>query len=347
MNNIKQVFHNYQEYFEKFINILETYSDDLIFEKFLTDKEINQVIDKYQVVSLIRGHVYESRNINNRILEEINQWDSDQLTFFFESIQPQLESLKSVFRGYSYQVPSANLPVFGEGGLYFLIQGSEVLITNFKILEGYFLICQPLFNRLDAKIEKEINPSFNEKNEKVLELIKDLNLYKGEASSRKTKEIYKKKYEDYKRIVEVFEFYILLLVCVSVTLVIAQLFAHDFFNSLNISNAVTIKVTILALIATLFTYCFKQISFYRKISEQAHQTYMELEALPEYLTHLPEDKQNEIRFDLAKRYFGQNLFDFIKEDPTSIQEQAKANAEVLKSTSALLEVIKKQNSSPT
>lgn len=82
MNNIKQVFHNYQEYFEKFINILETYSDDLIFEKFLTDKEINQVIDKYQVVSLIRGHVYESRNINNRILEEINQWDSDQLTFF-------------------------------------------------------------------------------------------------------------------------------------------------------------------------------------------------------------------------------------------------------------------------
>lgn len=34
MNNIKQVFHNYQEYFEKFINILETYSDDLIFEKF-------------------------------------------------------------------------------------------------------------------------------------------------------------------------------------------------------------------------------------------------------------------------------------------------------------------------
>lgn len=87
MNNIKQVFHNYQEYFEKFINILETYSDDLIFEKFLTDKEINQVIDKYQVVSLIRGHVYESRNINNRILEEINQWDSDQLTFFFESIR--------------------------------------------------------------------------------------------------------------------------------------------------------------------------------------------------------------------------------------------------------------------
>ena len=56
-----------------------------------------------------------------------------------------------------------------------------------------------------------------------------------------------------------------------------------------------IKLTILALIATLFTYCFKQISFYRKISEQAHQTYMELEALPEFLTHLPEE--NSMKFE--------------------------------------------------
>lgn len=73
---------------------------------------------------------------------------------------------------------------------------------------------------------------------------------------------------------------------------------------------------------------------------------MELEALPEYLVHLPEDKQHEIRTDLAKCYFGQNLFDSSKEDSVSIQEQSKANAEVLKSTAALLEVIKKQSSSP-
>ncbi|AZN67130.1 hypothetical protein DX910_01170 [Acinetobacter haemolyticus] len=135
----------------------------------------------------------------------------------------------------------------------------------------------------------------------------------------------------------------MLLVCLSVTLVLGQLFAHSFFDALNLSNAITIKLTIFALIATLFTYCFKQISFYRKISEQAHQTYMELEALPEYLIHLPDNKQNEIRFDLAKRYFGQSLFESIKEDSISIQEQAKTNAEVLKSTSTLLDVIKKQN----
>lgn len=219
---------------------------------------------------------------------------------------------------------------------------------NFKFTYQQFIylinVAKISLNTLQNKISTEINPKFDSKNKEVDLLINDLNLYKGEASARKTKEIYKKKYTDYKKVVEVYEIYIMLLVCLSVTLVLGQLFAHSFFDSLNVSNAVMIKLTILALIATLFTYCFKQIGFYRKISEQAHQTYMELEAFPEFLIHLPKEKQHEIRADLAKRYFGQNLFDSIKEDNVSIQEQAKANAEVLKSTSALLDVIKKQNS---
>ena len=218
----------------------------------------------------------------------------------------------------------------------------ERIKNNYEGFINFALISKFSLDSLSQKISTELNPHFTNKNDQVNQLISDLMLYKGEASSRKTKEIYKKKYNDYKKTVEVYELYIMLLVCLSITLVLGQLFAHNFFDSLNISNALMIKLTILALIATLFTYCFKQISFYRKISEQAHQTYMELEALPEFLTHLPEEKQHEIRADLAKRYFGQNLFDAIKEDSASIQEQAKANAEVLKSTSALLEVIKKQ-----
>lgn len=197
---------------------------------------------------------------------------------------------------------------------------------------------------MDEKIKKELNPIFNEKNSQIDNLIEDLKLYKGEASSRKTKEIYKKKYESYKETVHIYEAFIILLIVISLALVFAQLYAHHFFETLSLANVITIKITIIAIVATLFTYCFKQISFYRKISEQAHQTYMELEALPQFLMDLPKEKQHEIRTDLAKRYFGQNLFESIKEDSASIQEQAKANAEVLKATSALLEVIKKQNS---
>lgn len=343
MHNQISILKNYHQYLDQVLYELEKYNDDFIIENLLQENEKNKVFDVYQAIRLMRDHIYQSRNISRGILEKIDYWKDEQINFLRKSIQSELDSLEAVFRGFSLRVPKANLPTFGEGGFHDLFIGSESLITNYKIIHGYFMVCEPLFSRLDEKINQEINPSFEWKNQQINELINELKLYKGEASARKTKEIYKQKYTDYKKIVEVYELYVMLLVCLAVTLVLGQLFAHNFFDALNISNALMIKLTILALVATLFTYCFKQISFYRKISEQAHQTYMELEALPEYLTHLPDEKQHEVRADLAKRYFGQNLFDSIKEDSASIQEQAKANAEVLKSTSALLDVIKKQS----
>lgn len=132
-----------------------------------------------------------------------------------------------------------------------------------------------------------------------------------------------------------------MLIVLSVILVICQLFAYKFFDDLSVSNAITTKLTIIAVIATLFTYCFKQIGFYRQIAEQAHQTYMELEALPEYLLNLPEDKQNEIKADLAKKYFGQSIVDNPKGSNSSFEDQTKLNTEILKSNSALLDVVKK------
>jgi hypothetical protein len=147
----------------------------------------------------MRGNIYQSRNISTAILKLINSCALEQQIFFTNSIELELESLEVVFRGFSHVMPKANLPVFGEGGLYFLLEGSQVLITNYKIIHGYSTVCTPLFNRLDQKITKEINPTFEAKNQQVNDLINELKIYKGEASARKTKEIYKQKYTDYKK----------------------------------------------------------------------------------------------------------------------------------------------------
>ena len=266
--------------------------------------------------------------------------------FFYDISKDTQDEMRKHLRTISHYIDDLSSLFDSGGSIGNLFDIDQSFINSYEAFTVFARITKTSLDILNRKILDDLNPSFNAKNNQVDELISDLNLYKGEASSRKTKEIYKKKYKDYKRTVEVYELYLMLLVCLSVTLIVGQLFAHNFFDSLNVSNALMIKLTILALIATLFTYCFKQIGFYRKISEQAHQTFMELEALPEYLVHLPKVKQDEIRADLAKCYFGQNLFDSIKEDSVSIQEQSKANTEVLKSTAALLEVIKKQNSSP-
>ncbi|WP_180046381.1 hypothetical protein [Acinetobacter sp. YH12117] len=344
MRDVIKLLKNYHQYLEQVISELEKYSDEVFIERFIQEQEKNKVSDLYQSIRLMRGSIYQSKNISSTVLTLIDSWQQEQQIFFANSIESELDNLTIVFRGFSHVLPETNLPTFGEGGLYFLLEGSQVLITNYKIIHGFAIACTPIFNRLDEKINKEINPKFENKVQQVNELINDLKLYKGEASARKTKEIYKRKYKSYKDTVHLYEAFIILLIVLSLALIFAQLYARNFFETLSLVNVITVKVAIIGVVVTLFTYCFKQIGFYRKISEQAHQTYMELEALPEFLTHLPEEKQHEIRADLAKRYFGQNLFDSIKEDSASIQEQAKANAEVLKSTSVLLEVIKKQNS---
>ena len=276
------------------------------------------------------------------LLREIEGLDEEKFIYFYNISASARIKMENNIRAFSSRLSEFNDLLKSGGESPYLFKIDMDFYGNYESFINYYYITCSTFVLLKEKIDKELNPAFKDKNDSVDKLVQDLELYKNEASSKKTKDIYKRKYNDYKRTVEVYELYVMLLVCLSITLVLGQLFAHDFFDSLSTSNAFMIKLTIVALIATLFTYCFKQINFYRKISEQAYQTYMELEALPEFLTNLPQDKQHEIQADLAKRYFGQNLSDSIKEDSISIQEQAKANAEVLKSTSALLDVIKKQ-----
>lgn len=55
--------------------------------------------------------------------------------------------------------------------VYYLVEGSEILITNYKIIEGYFFASQSIFNHLKVSIEKDINPIFNAKNAQVDQLI--------------------------------------------------------------------------------------------------------------------------------------------------------------------------------
>lgn len=324
------------------VDYLATKNDEEIGEIFS-----NELNDKFQINKISYGNqikkAFQVIQAKDVYLTQILETFNDQEKEYFYTISSSLQDeMRANLRTISHYIHDLNNFLSDGGTIFDLFNIDERIKNNYEAFINFARISKFSLDSLCQKISTELNPHFTNKNDQVNQLISDLMLYKGEASSRKTKEIYKKKYNDYKKTVKVYELYVMLLVCLSIILVLGQLFAHNFFDSLNISNALMIKLTILALIATLFTYCFKQISFYRKISEQAHQTYMELEALPEFLTHLPEEKQHEIRADLAKRYFGQNLFDAIKEDSASIQEQAKANAEVLKSTSALLEVIKKQ-----
>ncbi len=48
-------------------------------------------------------------------------------------------------------MPKVNLPSLVKVD-YTFFEGSQVLITNYKIIHGYSTVCTPLFNCLDQKI---------------------------------------------------------------------------------------------------------------------------------------------------------------------------------------------------
>ena len=177
--------------------------------------------------------------------------------FFYDISKDTQDEMRKHLRTISHYIDDLSSLFDSGGSIGNLFDIDQSFINSYEAFTVFARITKTSLDILNRKILDDLNPSFNAKNNQVDELISDLNLYKGEASSRKTKEIYKKKYKDYKQTVEVYELYLMLLVCLSVTLIVGQLFAHNFFDSLNVSNALMIKLTILALIATLFTYCFK------------------------------------------------------------------------------------------
>jgi len=117
MEEKKQILDKYHQYLEKIIEIFEAYSDEKIIEKFIQESEIEKSIDIFNVVRLVRTQIYNSRNISNAIQLTINRWSVEQELFFMNSIQTELESLESIFRGYSFVIHEAALPSFGEGGI--------------------------------------------------------------------------------------------------------------------------------------------------------------------------------------------------------------------------------------
>lgn len=328
---------------DRIVDYLESKTDSQIGEIFTQRLVKSSIIDSKAYGAQIRTSFNNIKVKDDYLNQGLNTLTQEQKSYFLNISSDEQESMRCHLRAISAFIEELNDLYESDGGVSDLHNIDISIKNSYDSFIHFARLSVLSLDFLSQKISDDLNPAFKEKNEQVNALIKELKLYKGEASARKTKDIYKQKYELYSFKLKDYEALAFILVILGFGFIGLQILSPTLWDKVGLTNSLIIKASVIGLFATMFTYIFKQISFYRKISEQAHQTYMELEALPAFLNHLPEDKQDEIRADLAKRYFGQNLFDAIKEDSISIQEQAKANAEVLKSTSALLDVIKKQN----
>lgn len=110
-------------------------------------------------------------------------------------------------------------------------------------------------------------------------------------------------------------------------------------NSNLLYPLITFKITF-ALIAIFFiTYFLKQATHYRKLADIAEQRHLELQAIPTFLSTISDQAQDEIRKELALKYFGQPLDEtHYLSTESLIQDQIKSSTEVLKMTTSLLKL---------
>jgi len=100
------------------------------------------------------------------------------------------------------------------------------------------------------------------------------------------------------------------------------------------------KLAILIVGATLTTYFLRLSSFYQLKQEQAKQTKLELEAFPDYVSGMDKSVANNLRQELALKYFGKEIDhtqtdkigDLIKDQLAAGTELIKASVEMVKNT---------------
>ncbi|MBX7019614.1 DUF2207 domain-containing protein, partial [Providencia rettgeri] len=102
------------------------------------------------------------------------------------------------------------------------------------------------------------------------------------------------------------------------------------------------KITLLVILGVLITYFLKLAAFYRKKSEEAYQTQVELEAFPDFVADMDSNDILEIRKELVKCYFGKmNKNESLDKLSDDLDSKIKILSELMLASSSTLKENKK------
>ncbi|WP_141654946.1 hypothetical protein [Acinetobacter venetianus] len=172
------------------------------------------------------------------------------------------------------------------------------------------------------------------------ETVANIESAKLAVEGQKTEEIYSEASKSFltaARNYEVF-FYMLIGAALIITVICLAYFPYSEATKVNFIFSKLLTATLVITLGTLF---LRKAAHLRKLHEQAHQTSLELQALPLYLVNVTPDHQAEIYKDLASKYFGKEL-DKTQHDKIGdlMNEQVKTSLEVFKTSSELMKSMK-------
>ncbi|EXB25387.1 hypothetical protein J537_2756 [Acinetobacter baumannii 1437282] len=104
---------------------------------------------------------------------------------------------------------------------------------------------------------------------------------------------------------------------------------------------VMFKLTVLIVGVTLTTYFLRLSGFYQLKQEQAKQTKLELSAFPDFVSGMDLSVANNLRQELALKYFGKEIDKtMIEKNGDLFQEQIKVGTELIKASAEMVKTVK-------
>ncbi|ENU93590.1 hypothetical protein F971_00848 [Acinetobacter vivianii] len=104
---------------------------------------------------------------------------------------------------------------------------------------------------------------------------------------------------------------------------------------------VMFKLTVLIVGVTLTTYFLRLSGFYQLKQEQAKQTKLELSAFPDFVSGMDPSVANNLRQELALKYFGKEIDKtMIEKNGDLFQEQIKAGTDLIKASAEMVKTVK-------
>lgn len=202
-------------------------------------------------------------------------------------------------------------------------------------------------NKLISELEKQV--------EKASGSVKSVISAKEALESKPTEDIYSNAAKKYIKTARFYD--VLLLILLGVFYYLTSQFFENFqmisiFKAIqkSSSEAQTLaifffitKLTIVSIVITLATIFIRRSSHFRKLHDQANQTSLELNALPNYLRQVDSEHHSEIYKEMIPKFFGNELDqsqndkvgDLVKDQLAAGTELIKASAEMVKNAKSL------------
>ena len=324
--DIELIYSDFLQEFEKLNNELDLFvekvknNNDLIDEKDVLENITKIEILKKFIMSTCRDFFYENKEyiLYNLIGKTILSY-SIEIRRVIARVEEEIneENMKKVFNSMQ------------------------------ELLQAFFTISNIVENEKKAK---NLISDLENQVKKATESVKSVISAKEALENKPTEQIYSKAAKKY---INTARFYAVLLLG---TLGIFYYITSNFFENFQMisifkaikkssSEAQTLaifffitKLTIVSIVITLATIFIRRSSHFRKLHDQANQTSLELNALPNYLRQVDSEHHSEIYKEMIPKFFGKELDqsqndkvgDLVKDQLAAGTELIKASAELVK-----------------